>query len=315
MPKGDLLKNPKDIQLCTTSNSASGIITSKGGVVTAKDVQLLCLPGAVDNPVSIKITLEDPMRYYGLVVQRGLENDIIFGAPIVNLLPNGHLFKKPITLTAKIKINEGGFRCQDFLVLHGTEAKDGTISWQDITQSAVINVPKNEVSIELERFSYIEFLLRLTRISTKEIVSRLNLMPFNYSMSVLFKKSSSELALLFMSQDIFHEPYYREHDASSFVQLRNDGFELLHSSDVNSHKSIYNSESLQVCAYLGEDYRPAANQQSSTSVIVESHVWWSTGHVIKLPLVAIKDVSILCGRISVQGQYGHTSESHFCEQG
>lgn len=280
-------------------------------------VQLMCPPGAVDNPVSIKITLEDPVKYYGLVVQRGLENDVKFAAPIVNLQPNGHLFKKPVTLTTKIKIREGGGRCKNVLVLHGTEARDGKISWQDISQKSIINVGKKEVSIEIERFSLIANLLTLTRIRTKEIVSRLNLSPFNYTMSVLFKENLSdhELALVFMSQEIFHEPYYKEHDASALMQLRNDGFKLLRSTDGPTDKRIYNNESLQVSVRLGEDYKLANNQQSSIDVIVESHVWWSTGHAIRLPLEAIKDVRILCGRIDVQGQHGHTGKYQFCEQG
>ncbi len=278
-------------------------------------VQLMCPPGAVDNPVLIKITTEDPVKYYGLVVQRGLENDVTFAAPIVNLQPNGHLFKKPVKLTTKIKV--GDVRCQDVLVLHGTEARDGKISWQDVSQKSTINVAKKEVSIEIERFSLIANLWTLTRIRSKEIVSRLNLSPFSYTMSVLFKETSSdhELALVFMSQDIFHEPYYKEHDASVMVQLRNNGFKLLRSADGPTDKRIYNSESLQVSVRLGEDYKLVYNQQSSIGVLVESHVWWSNGHAIRLPLEAIKDVRILCGRIGIQGQHGHTGEYQFCEQG
>ena len=47
---------------------------------------------------------------------------------------------------------------------------------------------------------------------------------------------------------------------------------------------------------------------------VGSSVWWSTGHVIKLPLQGSSaDAKILCGRITVQGQHGHIREDHFCE--
>ena len=304
----------KERQLWKTTKATSDIITSEGGEVSADGVRLVCPPGAVDNPVYINITLEDPVKYYGLIVQKGLENDIVFASPIVNLQPNGHLFKKPVILTTKIKIDKG---YGGPLVLHGTEARDGKISWQDITQKSTINVEKKELNIEIERFSLIWNLLTLTRIFTKEIVSRLNLSPFNYTMSVLFKENSidHELALVFMSQDIFHEQYYKEHDASALVQLSNDGFKLLRSADGPTDKRIFNSESLKVSVRLGEDYKLATNQPSCLEVTVESHVWWSTGQVIRLPLEAIKDVRILCGRISVEGQYGHTSLYQFCEQG
>ncbi|KAJ7315651.1 hypothetical protein OS493_038442, partial [Desmophyllum pertusum] len=166
--EGVLPEKVKESQLYTTTNSASGIITSQGGIVKAEGVQLVCPPKAVDNPVSIKITLEDPVKYYDLIVQRGLENDVMFGGPIINLQPNGHLFKKPVTLTTKIKIEEGNLKCEDVLVLHGTEAKDGKIFWRDITQNAIINVIKKEVSVEVERFSLIANLLTMARILTKK---------------------------------------------------------------------------------------------------------------------------------------------------
>ena len=309
-------ENVKERQLRETTKAASTIITSEGGEVFADGVRLVCPPGAVDNPVYINITLEDPVKYYGLIVKRGLENDIVFASPIVTLHPNGHLFKKPVTLTTKIMIDEGN---DGLLVVHGTEARDGKISWLDISQKSIINVEKKELNIEIERFSLIWNLLTRTRIRTKEIVSRLNLSPFSYTMSVLFKGSSldHELALVFMSQDIFHEPYYKEHDASVLRQLSNDGFTLLLSADGPTDKRIFNSESLQISVRLGEDYKLATKQPSTIEVSVESYVWWSTGHLIRLPLEApgITDVRILCGKISVEGQYGHNSAYQFCEQG
>ena len=315
-PIGTLQENVKERQLRETTKAASAIITSEGGEVFADGVRLVCPPGAVDNPVYINITLEDPVKYYGLIVKRGLENDIVFASPIVTLHPNGHLFKKPVKLTTKIMIDEGS---DGLLVVHGTEARDGKISWLDISQKSIINVEKKELNIEIERFSLIWNLLTRTRIRTKEIVSRLNLSPFSYTMSVLFKGSSldHELALVFMSQDIFHEPYYKEHDASVLRQLSNDGFTLLLSADGPTDKRIFNSESLQVSVRLGEDYKLATKQPSTIEVSVESYVWWSTGHLIRLPLEApgITDVRILCGKISVEGQYGHNSAYQFCEQG
>ena len=309
-PKGGMSDNLKESKLRTKTKAASEIITSEGGVIRVEDVQLLCPPGAVDNPVSVKMTLESPVKHYGLIVQKGLENDVMFAAPVIHLQPNGHLFKKPVTLTTRLRTMEGGLvREEGLLVLHGTEARDGKISWQDITQKSIISVANKEVSIKIKRFSFIEILWTLTPIRFREIVSRFNLMPINYTMSVLFNKNSPhhELALVFMSQDVFHE-----NDASALVQLRNDGFELMCSAEGPKDKPIYNSESLRISVRLGEDYKLAKNQQSSVDVTVESRVWWSTGHVIRLPLEAIKDVRILCGRIVVQG---HTSEYTFCEQG
>jgi len=256
------------------------------------------------------------VKYYGLIVQRGLENEIVFASPIVTLHPNGLLFQKPVTLTTKIKIDKGN---DGLLVLHGTEARDGNISWLDISQKSVTNATKKEVSIEIERFSLIWNLWKLTQISTKEFVSRLNLSPFNYTMSVLFKTNSfdphDELALVFMSQDIFHEPYYREHDASELVQLSKDGFKLLRSADGPTDKRIFNSESLQVSVRLGEGYKLKKEEPSIREVIVESHVWWSTGLAVTIPVEAIGDVRILCGEIRVEGEHGHNSAYQFCEQG
>ncbi|KAJ7315652.1 hypothetical protein OS493_038443 [Desmophyllum pertusum] len=133
-------------------------------------------------------------------------------------------------------------------------------------------------------------------------------------MSVLFKEDSFELALVFMSQDIFHEPYYVEHDASALVQLGIDGFGLVCSTDGPTDKRIYNNESLKVSVRLGQTTNCLAINIAVFDVTVESHVWWNTGRVIMLPLRAINDVRILCGKISVQGQYGHNNESNFCEQ-
>lgn len=313
-PKGTLQEVFKESQLWETSKAASGIITSNGGEVSAEGVRLVCSPGAVDNPVYISVTLEDPVKYYALIVQKGLENDIVFASPVVTLHPNGHLFKKPVTLTTKIKVDEEN---DGLLVLHGTEARDGKISWQDISQPSGTNMSRKEVSIEIERFSLIWNLLTMTRIRTKEIVSRLNLSSFSYTMSVLFKKNSfdHELALVFMSQDIFHEPYYKEHDASALMQLSKDGFKLLRSIDGRTDKGVFEGECLKVSIRLGEDYALATNQPSSREVTVKSHVWWSTGDVIRVSLDAIRDVTILCGEVTVEGHSGHVSTYQFCEQG
>lgn len=121
---------------------------------------------------------------------------------------------------------------------------------------------------------------------------------------------------MFMSQDIYQEQFYRDHDDSALVQLKRDGFEELVSNIGQESDYIYNRESLTVSFQLGEDYKPANDKQQSITFTVDSSVWWSTGHVLKLPLQASgADAKILCGRIVVRGQYGHARESHFCQQG
>ena len=313
--KDTLQEDEEEKQFWKTTKAASGIITSEGGEVSADGVRLVCPPGAVDNPVHINITLEDPVKYYGLIVQKGLENDIVFASPVLTLHPNGHLFNKPVTLTTKIKIHEGD---DGLLVLHGTEARDGKISWLDISQKSIIDVEKKELNVQIERFSLIWNLLTLTRIRTKAIVSRLSLSSFSYTMSVLFKENlvdHDELALVFMSQDIFHEPYYKEHDASTLVRLSKEGFKLLLSADGPISQGVVNSESLQVSVHLGEDYILAAKQPSSRNVTVETHVWWSTGCEIRIRVKAIRGIRILCGEISVEGPNRRISTYRFCEQG
>lgn len=82
-------------------------------------------------------------------------------------------------------------------------------------------------------------------------------------------------------------------------------------------KRIYNSESLKVTVRLGEDYNLADNHRGVIKFPVHSQDWWNAGKVIKLPLKwtkVSKDVRILCGTISVQGVYGHTSKIHFSDE-
>ena len=288
--------------------------------MVGENVKLVCPPGAVDDPVSVKITLEDPSKHYGLIVQRDLENDVMFGTPIINLQPNGLVFKKSVTVTTKLKIND--FKRDDVLILHGTEARNGTITWYDITQNSTINETNAEVVIEIGHFSLITALVKLqklTLILTKDIVYRFNFLPFNYMMSALVKKNSvhEELALLFVSQDVYNEQFYREYESSALVQLKAEGFRELRvrSIDRQGEQRVYNSESLQVSVCLGEDYKLADSKQGDVAFKVHSGVWWSTGEVFRRPLEWTQDVRILCGTITVQGSFGHSSERHFCEVG
>lgn len=284
-------------------------------------VKLTCPPGALDDPVNIKLKLEEPQRYCGLILNHGLENNLIFGAPIINCQPNGQTFKEHVTLTIAVDRNEKGNSTDALLVLHGTPTTDGRIFWEDITQNSKFDLEKKELKVEIAQFSLIAVLLRLTWVHTKEIVTRLNVISFKYALSVLFKSNHQhspfeDLALMFMSQDIYQEQFYRERDDSALVQLKSDGFEELGSNVGQESNYIYNKESLTVSIQLGEDYKPANDKQQSTTFTVDSSVWWSTGHVVKLPLQGSgADAKILCGRVVVRGQHGHVREDHFCQQG
>ena len=303
------------------SSVLRGTVTNKGGVLLDENVKLICPPGAVDDSLSVSVILEDPSKYYGQFVLKDLENNVTFGAPIISLGPSGHFFNKPLTLKSMVDIN---FNWDDVLILHGSKTSGGKITWQDISHNSNIDEANTGLVIEIEHFSIIAILYRLSRatlLCTKDIISRLNLLAFNYTLSVLLKKSSpslvhDELALLFVSQDVYHEQFYREDDTSSaLMQLKKEGFVELHVRCSQDEKSIYNNETLEVIVRLGEDYKLADSQQESTRFTVHSYDWWHTGKVLRIPLEWSKDVRSLCGKVSVRGDYGHTSESLFSEPG
>ena len=311
-----IAKNPsqKDRRvLCST-------VTSEGGVLAGKSVQLVFPPKAVGSSLTVYVTLEDPSKYYGQFVLRDLENDVMFGTPIISLEPSGHLFKKPLTLISTFNMN---FDWNDVVILHGSKSGGEKITWQDVTQNSKINKTNTEVIIEIEHFSIIAILCRLSRTTlrcTRDILSRLNLVAFNYTLSVLLKKSNTsvhdELALLFVSQDVYHEQFFKEDETSSaLVQLKEDGFVELHVHCSQEEKNIYNSETLQVDVHLEGGYKLADSTHESTSFTVHCYDWWREGKVIRIPLEWDKDVRSLCGKVSVRGEYGHTSERHFNEQG
>ena len=80
-------------------------------------------------------------------------------------------------------------------------------------------------------------------------------------------------------------------------------------------RRIYNKESLQVSICLGEDYKFIDSESYKFQFNVKSSVWWKKGHFIKLSLGETRDVRILCGKIRIEGQYGHRSQKQFCELG
>ena len=299
--------------LCST-------VTSEGGVLAGESVQLVFPPKAVDRSLTVYVTLEDPSKYYGQFVLRDLENDVMFGTPIISLEPSGHLFKKPLTFIGTFNMN---FDWNDVLILHGSKSGGEKITWHDVTHNSKVDEANTKVIIEIEHFSIIAILCRLSRttlLCTRDILSRLNLLAFNYTLSVLLKKSNTsmhdELALLFVSQDVYNEQFYKEDETSSaLVQLKEDGFVELHVHCSQEEKSICNSETLQADVHLEGDYKLADGTQESTSFTVHSYDWWREGKVIRIPLEWDEDVRSLCGKVSVRGEYGHTSERHFKERG
>ena len=263
------------------------VISSTGGVVTEENIKLVFPLGAVENPVSVSISLEDPSRYCGLIVQNSLENDVIFGAPVIRLQPDGLLFKKPVTLTVKFEIGE--FTCNDIVILNGREERSGMITWEDVTPNSVartLEKPNAKVQIKLEHFSLTAILLTVVRFTQLHLLTRFNLMSFHYTLSVwLNDKSpkSDELALLFMSQDVYHEQFYEEQETSAMKELRNKGFRKLHVRHINGHQEtgIYNNESLHISVCFGEDYNLAGRQHEITSDFkVDSYIWWNTGYAV-----------------------------------
>lgn len=325
--KGSLMTVRENPPSKCTRISSNIVINGKDNVFNiGRSVTLACPSGALDSrleTLNITLHLEDPSKYYELIVRRDLENDVMFGAPVINLEPSGHYFKKPLTLATKLVSR---FRSDDLLILHGFKAREGTtcITWHDITHTSRIDEANSEVVIEIYHFSLIAILLRLGRstlLCTRDIVSRLNLVPFNYALSVLLKKSNpssvhDELALLFVSQDVYCEQFYREDETwSALMQLKNEGFVELHVRSSQDENSIYNNETLKVNIILGEDYKLANSLQESTCFTVNSYDWWHVGEVMRIPLEWTKDVRSLCGKVRVTGEYGHTSERHFSERG
>ena len=310
-----------DQLLITPDTECVGIVTSKGGTLIADGVHLTCPSGAVDSPVTIKMTLEDPMKYYGLITQKGLQNSVIFGAPVVRLQPNGQRFNKPVVLSTKLRNSKVMHSSGSFLILHGTQAPNRKVSWKDITYNSKYDSENEEIEIEIVGFSLVTIFLRLTcQILPSIIVSRLNFISFNYTLSVLFKDSYPHspfgvLALVFVSQDIYHQLAHRENDSSALVQLKNEQFEQLCATGGEESNMVHVNESLKIFTLLGEGHKLVDREQQSINVVVESHVWWTTGHVEKIPLQGVGKVRILCGKVCVRGQYGNTREDHFCERG
>ena len=59
----------------------------------------------------------------------------------------------------------------------------------------------------------------------------------------------------------------------------------------------------------------AGSQQEIASFTVHSHERWHGRKVARIPQQRNKDVTSLCGKVSVRGEYGHTSERHFKKRG
>ena len=241
--------------------------------MSVKGVKLICPPGAVDDPVTIKLILEETYKYCSLIVNHRLENDLKFGAPIINCQPNGQMFKKHVKFVIAVD-SERENSTEAFLVLHGTPSESGKIHWEDITRNSKFDMENKELSVNIDHFSLIAVLVRLAWVQTKEIATRLNLISFKYMLSVLCKRSRpnlpyDELAFVFMSRDIYREQFYREHDDCALMKLKRDGFEELCSKVRMESSFIYNNETCRF-QFTWEKItdRPATSKN-------ESHLSWT----------------------------------------
>ena len=59
----------------------------------------------------------------------------------------------------------------------------------------------------------------------------------------------------------------------------------------------------------------AGSQQESASFTVHSHERWHGRKVARIPQQQNKDVTSLCVKVSVRGEYGHKSERNFNKRG
>ena len=184
-----MLASDKDNSPWTDKNVLSSVLTSKCGVVDGEGVRLVYPPGAVESPLNVNITFEDPSKYDGFLFRKGFQNVVTFGSPMINLQPNGYFFKKPVTLTTKFAVQD--VKCSDVLALHGTDAGDGKIIWEDVTKNTQIDEENQEVTIDVEHFSRMAVLLRWYWIRAEDILSRFNLLAFHYTLLVMLKKSCS----------------------------------------------------------------------------------------------------------------------------
>ena len=290
-------------------------INSEGCKVAGEGVKLVVPPGAVEKPVAIFVAYEDPFRYYRLIVQKDLENDVAFASPIIKLQPDGQVFKIPVKLTTKFTISD--FKKTDVIVLHGIEGRKG-ISWEDVTPYSNIDEATEEVTTDLEHFSTRLVFVRRTLIGIKYIKYCLTSSSFRYTLSVLMKKSDKGimLNLVFMSQDFYNEEFYREHsDTSALVQLKRNGFKEIHVTSIDSQddKCVYNKEKLRVSIRLQEKCRLVDTKE--LLITVQSAVWWKRGHVEKMNLDMISDISVVNGNIKINRESGHDCSMHFGESG
>ena len=315
------LEDGSDQLLTVPDTETTEIMTSESGSLSADGVRLTWPLGAVKDPVAIKLTLEDPRKYYAFITEKELQNCIIFGAPVVRLQPNGQRFNTPVFVTIRLRNAESMHSDGSFLILHGTQAPNRKVSWKDITHNSKYDSENGEIEIEIAGFSLVAFFWRLTyQILPTPIVSRLNFISFNYTLSVLFKDNFPHspfgvLALVFMSQDNFNQVAYRQTGTSALEQLKLEDYEHLCSAEGEESNIIHNNESLEISTLLGEYHKLVDRKQQIINVVVDPFVWWNTGHVEKIPLQGVDKVRILCGQICVRGQCGQAREHHFCERG
>ena len=218
-------------------------------------------------------------------------------------------------MTTKFTISD--LKKTDVIVLHGTEDGDGT-SWKDVTHFSNIDEASEEVTTEMEHFSTRMVFVRRTLICLKYFGYWLTSFSFHYTLSVLIKKSDegSILSLVFLSQDVYNEEFYREHsDTSALVQLKRNGFKELHLTSIGSQhdKCVYNKEKLRVSIRLEENYKSADTKERH--ITVQSKVWWARGHVEEINLDRISDISVVRGNITIHRESRRWCSMHFGESG
>ena len=304
------------------SNTASVFIGQNGGTVSTNNVSVCVPPDSVQEQTEIKVTLEDSAVHYQPFFQANLQNKMIFAAPVIKLEPHGLAF--PIPATVRVELDKHKHPDDKVVVLHVVE-KEGKRYWEDVTDKSIFKDGKNEVVIELMNFSFIEILFVEACVQIKHILTKLNILPIEYKLSVFGKHNPrrhpySDLKLVFMSSDIYNFASYREDKNCSITQLRKEGFEeypcniITFSSD---KEAVYNGEQIEIILSLGRDMKLAGKAENAErrQLKVDSSIWRSTGYTAHFRLERVEEIKLISGKIEVKGAQGHHLEAGFHEKG
>ena len=259
-------------------------------------------PDSFQEETEIRVTLENPTMHYQLFLQAGLINSVIFAAPVIKLEPHGLAFTTPATV--RVKLDKIKHPKDNIVVLHAMD-RGGKRHWEDVTEQSVFEEEGNTVSIRLAHFSYTEVLFVRPWVQVKHILSKLALVSFDYRLTVFAKRDIlhppySNLALVFMSRDVYHLKVYREDKTSAITLLKNEGFEELGVTDSSPSNDLYNegvvshNEGIRIKLYkLGSDMKFAPGTNPVESVTVDSTIWRSAGYILKFKLEYTENVNAL----------------------